>query len=298
MSDKDEVIKNIYYDRSGYQSIQKTYEEAKKKDNTITIENVRSWFNKNVEVKSKPRGYNSYIADEPYFEYQIDLAFWKSDKGDPSLVMIDIFTKFATCIPLASKETADVIAGVMEGFVKMDHKPKMIYCDGEGALRSNLFKEFCAERKIKLIQTQTHAWVVERFIRTMKNAINKRLENDETGEKTWKDFLFEILLTYNRKDIHSAHGMTPVQARLDKNLMNVKANLEMKRVSKRKYPTIVVGSNVKVCKKKTITDKEDKSYWLPDTYKVINITESFGQKYYQLEGYKRPLLRHELLKVN
>jgi hypothetical protein len=78
----------------------------------------------------------------------------------------------------------------------------------------------------------------------------------------------------------------------------VKANLEMKRVSKRKYPTIVVGSNVKVCKKKIITDKEDKSYWLPDTYKVINITESFGQKYYQLEGYKRPLLRHELLKVN
>ena len=43
MSDKDEVIKNIYYDRSGYQSIQKTYEEAINKDNTITIENVRSW---------------------------------------------------------------------------------------------------------------------------------------------------------------------------------------------------------------------------------------------------------------
>ena len=84
----------------------------------------------------------------------------------------------------------------------------------------------------------------------MKNAINKRLENDETGEKTLKDFLVEFLLTYNRKDIHSAHGMTPVQARLDNNRMTVKANLEMKRVSKRKYPTIVVGSNVKVFKKK------------------------------------------------
>ena len=120
-----------------------------------------------MEVKSKPRGYNSYIADEPYFEYQLDLAFWKSDKGDPSLVMIDIFTKFATCIPLTSKKKEDVIAGVMEGFVKMDHTPKMIYCDGEGALRSDLFKEFCEERKIKMIQTQTHAWVVEQFIRTM-----------------------------------------------------------------------------------------------------------------------------------
>jgi hypothetical protein len=80
----------------------------------------------------------------------------------------------------------------------------------------------------------------------MKSAINKRLENDETETKTWKDFLYDFLLTYNRKDVHSAHGMTPVQARLDTNRMNVKANLEMKRVSKRKYPTIAVGSNVKV----------------------------------------------------
>ena len=68
-----------------------------------------------------------------------------------------------------------------------------------------------------------------------------------------KDFLFEFLLTYNRKDAHSAHGMTPVQARLDKNRMNVKANLEIKRVSKRKYPTIVVGSNVRVFKKKKLS---------------------------------------------
>ena len=84
----------------------------------------------------------------------------------------------------------------------------------------------------------------------MKSAINKSLENDETETKTWKDFLFEFLLTYNRKDIHNAYGMTPVQARLDRNRMNVKANLEMKRVSKRKYPTIVVGSNVEIFKKK------------------------------------------------
>ena len=44
MSEKDEVIKNIYYDRSGYQSIQKTYQEAKQKDDTITKENVRNRF--------------------------------------------------------------------------------------------------------------------------------------------------------------------------------------------------------------------------------------------------------------
>ena len=33
--------------------------------------------------------------------------------------------------------------------------------------------------------------------------------------KKFERFLFEFLLTYNRKDIHSAHGLTPVEARLD-----------------------------------------------------------------------------------
>jgi hypothetical protein len=33
-------------------------------------------------------------------------------------------------------------------------------------------------------------------------------------------------------------------------------------------------------------------------YTVDKISVSFGQNYYHLEGYKRPLLRHEILKVS
>ena len=132
--------------------------------------------------------------------------------------MIDIFSKYAVVIPLESKETPDVIAGILEGFKKMGKKPKMIYTDGEGALRSNLFTEFCDEQKIKLIITRTHAYIAERFIRTLRNAINKRLTNDDNKNKTWKDFLYETMLTYNNKDIHNAHGMTPSEARKHSNL--------------------------------------------------------------------------------
>jgi hypothetical protein len=38
MSDKDEIIKKTYYDRSGFSSIQKTYQNAKSRNNTITLE--------------------------------------------------------------------------------------------------------------------------------------------------------------------------------------------------------------------------------------------------------------------
>ena len=277
--DKDNIIKNIYYDPAGYSSVQKTYQDAREKDSSIKLQDVKNWFVKNVERTKQLKGYNSFINDEAFEEFQVDIMFMKAGELEPVLVMIDIFSKYAVVIPIPSKETPDVIAGVMEGFVKMSGKPKMIYSDNEGALNSNLFKEFCDDEKIKLITTRTHAWVVERFIRTLKHMINLRTKNND---KSWKDVLFEVLLTYNNKNVHSSTGFTPKEARLDTNRLNVKANLEMPRTSRRTYPELFVNNEVKLYKKETAFDKENKFAWLPTTHTVALITYSFGQKYYHI----------------
>ena len=293
--DKNNIINNIYRDKSGYGSVQKTYEEAREKDNSITLKNVRDWFTQNVERKKQLKGYNSFINDGACEEYQVDLAFFKAkEEIQIGLVMIDIFSKYAVCIPVASKETPDVLAGMMEGFQKMGGKPKFIYSDNEGALGSNLFAEFCEEHKLKLITTRTHAWVCERFIRTLKNGINNRIEGTD---KTWKDVLFEVLLTYNNKDVHNSTGLTPAEAKLDKNRLQTKMNLELHRISKRKYPNVEVGDKVKLYKKKGRFDKENVSVWLPQTHEVALITQSIGQKYDHITGHKKPFLRHEILKI-
>jgi len=293
--DKNNIINNVYKDKSGFSSIQKTYQEANAKDTTITLQNVRDWFAKNVERKKQLKGYNSFINDGAQEEYQVDLAFFKAkDKIEIGLVMIDIFSKYAVVIPIASKETPDVIAGMMEGFQKMGGKPKCIYSDNEGALGSSLFDEFCESHKVKLITTRTHAWGAERFIRTLKDMINKRIENTE---KTWKDVLFEVLLTYNSKNVHTATGLTPDQAKLDKYRLQVKMNLELHRISKRRYPTVDVNDKVKLYKKKGRFDKENTSVWLPQTHTIALITESMGQKFYHITGHKKPFLRHEILKI-
>jgi transposase InsO family protein len=293
--DKNNIINNVYKDKSGFSSIQKTYKEANTKDSTITLQNVRDWFAKNVERKKQLKGYNSFINDGAQEEYQVDLAFFKAkDKIEIGLVMIDIFSKYAVVIPIASKETPDVIAGMMEGFQKMGGKPKCIYSDNEGALGSSLFDEFCESHKVKLITTRTHAWGAERFIRTLKDMINKRIENTE---KTWKDVLFEVLLTYNNKNVHTATGLTPDQAKLDKYRLQVKMNLELHRISKRRYPTVDVDDKVKLYKKKGRFDKENTSVWLPQTHTIALITESMGQKFYHITGHKKPFLRHEILKI-
>ena len=50
------------------------------------------------------------------------------------MVLIDIFTRYSTVIPIKSKQPPDILAGVMEGMQKLKGKPQSIYSDEEGSL--------------------------------------------------------------------------------------------------------------------------------------------------------------------
>ena len=84
--------------------------------------------------------------------------------------------------------------------------------------------------------------------------------------------------------------MTPGEARKSENTMQVKANLELHRVSTRKNPEIVVGDKVKLFKKKPTGAKEDTSCWLNKVHTVERISTSLGQKYYHVSDGKHPYL--------
>ena len=47
--DKNEIIKKIYYDPAGFGSINKTFKDVKEKDNTIKLNDVKEWFDKNIK---------------------------------------------------------------------------------------------------------------------------------------------------------------------------------------------------------------------------------------------------------
>ena len=177
----------------------------------------------------------------------------------------------------------------------MHGKPKVFVSDNEPAFSSTAVQTYLKENKIKHIITLGHAPVAERQIRTIKDMIYKRVENIGAG---WVDVLYQVLLTYNHKMVHNVTQMTPNDAKKGGNNIVVKANLEMKRISTRKYPTINVGDTVKTFKKKGMMDKERVSNWGPTIYTVEYITEEMGQKFYKLEGRDRQVQRNELLLID
>ena len=48
-SNEDNIMKKMYYDRSGFGSKDRTLAEAGEKDKTITMGDINRWFRANVE---------------------------------------------------------------------------------------------------------------------------------------------------------------------------------------------------------------------------------------------------------
>lgn len=159
---KQKIIAEVYFDKAGFGSRKTTLEDSRKKDKSITKEDVEQFFRKNVEVKKKPRGMNSFVAPHNNHTYQIDLFFISKDdleakqKFRAGLVAIDVLSKYAVVVPIKGKETTDVIAGTMEALQKMGAKPKIIYTDDEKAIASSEFKQYVDDEGIELYRTRGH----------------------------------------------------------------------------------------------------------------------------------------------
>ena len=296
-TEKDKIIEKIYFDPAGYGSITTTLKDARAIDKTITYEDVKQWKEKNVERKTQLKGQNSFVASYPKQEYQMDL-FFLSDLKDQvyplGLLMVDIFSKYISIIPLKTKQIHDVAIGIESAIQKMGGKPETIYSDNEGAFVSNEIQKYFKDNGIRHITTLTHAPVAERSIRTIKNMIYPRVE--KTGSK-WYDILYPVLLTYNNKLVSSITHHTPNEAMKNTNQFNVKVNLELHATHTRKYPNINIGDMVKVYRKKDKLDKERLSLWSKEAFRVERIDMSDGQQFYKLEGKPKVLMRHEILLV-
>ena len=203
-------------------------------------------------------------------------------------------------LPLPSKDGEDVASGFIEGIKKMGKVPKFIYTDDETSFSTSCLEKYFKDEGIHHYITRGHAPFAEVAIKTFKLQLYKRVEADEKkGKKNidWSDYIFEILLTYNNKMKHSTIGMTPNEARKKENEFKVKMNISTKAVRNRTYPDIEIGDEVKLARKKGITEKQQTSHWLKEIFTVKKIEEKLNQKYYYLENRNRGYLRHELLKV-
>ena len=257
LTDKEKIIKEVYENKeSGYGSIKDTLRQAVKKDSTIKYDDVKKYLDKlpHRQTQFKYKGFNSFISPHALFEFEVDLIDLGTridEKGGVryGLVAIDNFTKFAWADPMEEKNAKNLIDALTNIIYKMG-SPKQTYMDIEGSTTSNKFINWITNtKKIKHVTTATHAHTVERFNRTLKENMVKRLDYENKGREKWTEQLNYVLNKYNNTK-HSTIEMTPNEAKKKSNEMVVKFNLWNNASRNRKYPEIKENNEVRILLKK------------------------------------------------
>jgi hypothetical protein len=284
-----------------------TYKDAILNYSKMTLKYIQGWFNNNTAKRAQPVGTNSFVAPHSHYEYQLDFCFFsdlENQQHELGCVCIDIFSKYARVKPIMSTDKYDVSAGLIQYLHEMRHKPSMPTRNETQAFdESPVIQEYLRKEKIKHYITRNHAAFAERFIRTFKALLYKRIDSIRNKKKDsedpqWPDYLHEVLITYNFKMNHSSTKITPPASALkESSSADVKANLERRALKNRRYPFLNVNDDVQILRKKKVNEKERQSPWSEETHKVSMKTEQFGQKFYKVRGSDRDYIRGEVLNM-
>ena len=156
-----------------------------------------------------------------------------------------IFSKFGHAVPFKST-TAEATATALKEILDVIGIPKFIYTDN-GSEFLGATAKLMKDNSIEHQTTLSHANFAERFIRTLKNKINDRVEF--TQNKDWTRFLPIVLKQYNNTQ-HRSTNLTPNEARDPENNAKIKSNLIERSKNTRVYEHLEIGDYARILKKK------------------------------------------------
>ena len=93
-------------------------------------------------------------------------------------------TKVAEVIPIENRQPIELISALKLIFKSMG-TPKQLYSDEESSFRAKVFFRFMNDNDIKHVQTSTHAPSVERFSKTFKDNLYRRLDGLKQNKSEW-----------------------------------------------------------------------------------------------------------------
>ena len=189
------------------------------------------------------------------------------------LCVIDVFSKFAWCIPLKNKSAPTVLDSVKKIVAESGRQPNKIWCDQGTEFYNKLFATWNKSKNITMYSTfgDSKSVVAERFIRTIRTAIEKIFTESQT--KNWIKILPELVKTYNNTK-HSTIKMTPVEASKPENEVVVYNNLTKLPKTKVVKQKFVVGDKVRISKIKKTFDKGYVANWSSEIFIITKVLQT------------------------
>lgn len=199
------------------------------------------------------------------------------------LVAVDVFSRYAWCIPLKTKTGTEVWAAFAS--IASKGKPHFIWVDKGGEFYNKTWDVGLKRLDIGRYSTENpmKVSIAERFIRTLKRMVWLRFYRDNT--RRWIDILPEIVEAYNAHE-HSALGMSPNRARTAAGERRLLARIKTSPVMKPKYH---LNQWVRVSRVKGVFEKEFDTNYSMAIYKIVKIALNDPVHYYLVDYYGNPV---------
>ena len=169
------------------------------------------------------------------------------------LMCIDTFSRKLWVRAMINKSSSELVRNMKDILREINSpvKVKRLFSDRGTEFMSNIFKNMLREYSIShtLSNSNVKCAHVERVIQTIKGIMHRYLTEFETH--VYINKLQDIVKTYNSR-IHSAHKMTPNEADLDDNRINVLNQLTQKFYDKavqtkvKAHPKLQIGDVVRL----------------------------------------------------
>ena len=208
------------------------------------------------------------------------------------LCVIDIFSKYAWVVPLRDKKGVSIVTAFQSILKQSNRKPNKIWVDKGSEFYNTNFKKWLQDNDIVMYSTHNEgkSVVAERFIRTLKSKIYKRMTS--ISKNLYIDKLDDIVDEYNNA-YHTTIKMKPIDVK-ENTYINTDKEIN------NKDPKFKVGDHVRISKYKnifsrgnTLTSSEEVfvikkvKNTVPGTYVINNlngeeITGTFYEKELQI----------------
>ena len=190
------------------------------------------------------------------------------------LCIIDVFSKFAWCVPLKNKSATTVLNAVTDVVKKSDRIPEKIWVDRGSEFYNKDFQKWAKSNDITIYSTygESKSVVVERFIRTLKEMITQFFTS--TNSRDWVKILPKVMNTYNNR-VHRTIGMSPLQASDPENEMSIILRTQKSPVAKITKPKFAVGDQVRISR---IKEEFENGYMPNFSYEVFKIYKVLDTK--------------------
>ena len=276
----EEGLDRIYRDPShpgSFGGVENLYREAKKEGLKVTRHRVKKFlqglptYTKHKPVRRRyPR--NRVYSHGIDFIWQIDLVdlsrLAKFNKGHKFiLTVVDVFSKYGWLVPLKNK-TGVTLVKAFKSILKEGRYPYKVHADQGTEFTNRNFQALLKENDIAFYSTnnETHASIVERYNRTIKNRLFRYFTDKNT--RRYLDVLPRLTASYNARK-HRSIGVTPDEV-TDKNELKVWETLyghATRRVRKRfKFK---VGDYVRISMQARSFKKGYLPGWTDEVFEII-----------------------------